>query len=274
MNHYPRHIGDWIRDTAHLSEVEECIYSRMIDQYYSREKPLPADPVAVCRLVRAGSKEARKAVQVVLAEFFEQSNEGWRQKRCDSELQRYAERSAKAAKSAAVRWGGSNSDGNANADANAFNEHVERIANQNQEPVTNKTLSTPTGVEVPGGENLPPGTSPSDRPKKAIPDCDHVGVVAAYHAALPMCPQVIEWNATRRGYLQARWREKGAALNWQSQADGVAYFTRYFDHVRESKFLTGRANGRPGQPPFIADLEWLVRPTNFAKVVEGKYHGA
>lgn len=96
MNHYPRHIGDWIRDTAHLSEVEECIYSRCLDQYYSREKPLPADPASVCRLVRASSKEARKAVETVLNEFFSEQADGWHQKRCDEELQTYRERVEKA----------------------------------------------------------------------------------------------------------------------------------------------------------------------------------
>lgn len=91
MNHYPRHIGDWMRDTAHLSEVEECIYSRMIDQYYSREKALPSDKGAVCRLVRAASKEARKAVDVVLLEFFTLEADGWHQKRCDAEIAQYLE---------------------------------------------------------------------------------------------------------------------------------------------------------------------------------------
>lgn len=94
MNHYPRHIGDWMRDTAHLSEVEECIYSRMIDQYYSREKALPADKASVCRLVRAASKEARKAVDVLLAEFFSLEADGWHQKRCDLEIAQYLEGAA------------------------------------------------------------------------------------------------------------------------------------------------------------------------------------
>jgi uncharacterized protein YdaU (DUF1376 family) len=36
VNHYPRHIGDWMVATAHLSEIEECMYSRMVDAYYAR----------------------------------------------------------------------------------------------------------------------------------------------------------------------------------------------------------------------------------------------
>lgn len=134
MNYYSRHIGDWMRDTAHLSEVEECIYSRMIDQYYSREKPLPCDQAMVCRLVRAASKEARKAVGVILAEFFVLEVDGWHQKRCDAELQRFAEKSAKAAKSAAARWGKSHSDDDANAYANAMEAQCEGIATHHPRP--------------------------------------------------------------------------------------------------------------------------------------------
>lgn len=276
MNHYPRHIGDWIRDTAHLSEVEECIYSRMIDQYYSREKPLPADRSAVCRLVRAASKEARKAVDVVLGEFFELGDDGWHQKRCDAELRRFSEKSAKAAASAAARWGPAHSEGNANAHANAFQEQSDGNASQNQEPVANSQLhlSPPDGGEAGGDENPSPPAPAGQGQKKTVPNVDHEGVVAAYHAVLPMCPPVLEWNDTRRGYLQARWREKAVKLGWTGPDQGVEYFRRFFGYVAESRFLTGRADGRVGRPPFVASLEWLLRPTNFAKVVEGNFHGS
>lgn len=100
LNHYPRHIGDWLRDTAHLSEVEECIYSRCIDQYYSREKPLPLDLGQCARLVRAASAAARKALATILPEFFTQGPDGWHQKRCDEEIAHFKDRSVKATASA------------------------------------------------------------------------------------------------------------------------------------------------------------------------------
>jgi uncharacterized protein YdaU (DUF1376 family) len=142
LNHYPRHIGDWMVATAHLSEVEECIYSRMLDIYYSREKPLPLNVDQVCRLVRAVSPAAKKAVNVILREFFTAESDGWRQKRCDQEIERYQEKSAKASESAGVRWSGRN----AKADANAMRTHSEGNANQNQEPepLTRKAIEHPT----------------------------------------------------------------------------------------------------------------------------------
>lgn len=92
MNYYEHHLGDYVRDTAHLSMLEDGAYRRLIDAYYTREKPLPSDIKDVCRLARAITKPERDAVKVVLEEFFFQSPEGWRHKRCDAEITRYQEK--------------------------------------------------------------------------------------------------------------------------------------------------------------------------------------
>ena len=89
MNFFKKHIGDWIRDTAHLSAVEEGIYSRLIDQYFSREKPLPVDIKAACKLARASSKNDRLAVSYVLDSYFTLTENGYTHDRCDSEIKYY-----------------------------------------------------------------------------------------------------------------------------------------------------------------------------------------
>jgi len=109
-----------------------------------------------------------------------------------------------------------------------------------------------------------------------LANCPHEQIVALYHELLPQCPKVVEWNDARRGYLRSRWREKskpnGSTQGYTSVEGGIAYWRRFFDYVGKSRFLTGQENGRDGRQPFVADLEWLVRPTNFSKVIEGKYH--
>jgi len=87
VNYYRHHIGDYLRDTAHLSMLEDAAYRRMLDLYYMREQPLPAESKAVCRLVRARSPEECEAVETVLAEFFTLGVDGWSQKRADSEIE-------------------------------------------------------------------------------------------------------------------------------------------------------------------------------------------
>jgi len=110
----------------------------------------------------------------------------------------------------------------------------------------------------------------------SLPDCPHEQIVALYHELLPQCPKVAEWNDARRGYLRSRWREKakpnGSTQGYTSVESGIEYWRRFFDYVGKSRFLTGGAEGSNGRPPFVATLEWLVRPTNFAKVIEGNFH--
>jgi len=86
MNYYPHHIGDYNSATRHLTMLEHGAYRLLLDLYYTREAPLPADLAAVCRLVVARSKEECKAVEQVVKEFFALASDGWRHKRCDEEI--------------------------------------------------------------------------------------------------------------------------------------------------------------------------------------------
>lgn len=88
MNYYNHHIGDYARDTAHLSMLEDCAYRRMLDLYYAAERPLPLNRDGLYRLLRARTKEERKAVDTVLEEFFTQRETGWHQTRCDEEIEK------------------------------------------------------------------------------------------------------------------------------------------------------------------------------------------
>lgn len=86
MNFYKHHLGDYAAATSHLSWDEDCAYRRLIDQYYKREAPLPADVKEAARLARAATPGQRRAVEAVLLEFFELRDGGWHQKRCDEEI--------------------------------------------------------------------------------------------------------------------------------------------------------------------------------------------
>ena len=86
MNYYKHHIGDYAAATAHLSILEDGVYSRLLRIYYRDEKPLPLDLKAVQRLVGARSKDEREAVQTVLEEFFTREDDGWHNRRADAEI--------------------------------------------------------------------------------------------------------------------------------------------------------------------------------------------
>ena len=126
-----------------------------------------------------------------------------------------------------------------------------------------------TGGDEPAGL---PGIDPGEPPDSRIPACPIDTIVAEYHASLPALPRVLVRNAKRDALIRGRWREAFANGKAKDRDDCLALFREFFAHVRDSKFLTGRADTRNGSTPFVADLEWLMRPTNFAKVVEGRYH--
>lgn len=96
------------------------------------------------------------------------------------------------------------------------------------------------------------------------PTCPHQQIIELYHEVLPMCPRVQQWTDQRQAMLKTRWCEsvERQSLNW---------WREFFTYVAQSNFLTGHSAPRGDVPPFVADLEWLVRPKNFVKVLEGRY---
>lgn len=86
MNFYKRYIGDFQRDTGHLSLSEFGAYDRLLDHYYATEIPLPNDIDACCRIARAMSKDERKAVAFILSQYFKKTDDGYIQKRVEKEL--------------------------------------------------------------------------------------------------------------------------------------------------------------------------------------------
>lgn len=151
LQFYKHHIGDYMKDTAHLSLVEEGIYRRLLDWYYANERPLPSDFERICRLVRAEESE-KKHVRDVLNEFFIAGNDGYRNARCDRELEAWYAKSGKAKESAEKRW-----------NANAMRTHSERNAN-GMLPTTHYPL--PINKEITtllGKPNVAPSKSSENR---------------------------------------------------------------------------------------------------------------
>jgi uncharacterized protein YdaU (DUF1376 family) len=85
MNYYKRHIGDYMKATAHLSLLEHGVYNRLLDVYYTRESGIPEDQAA--RLVSARSKDELAALKIVLAEFFFEVDGVWMNNRCEEEIE-------------------------------------------------------------------------------------------------------------------------------------------------------------------------------------------
>lgn len=261
MNFYLHYLGDYDRDTKGLSLIEHGAYRLMLDHNYATEQPLPNDAGELYRIAKAMTPAERKAVDKVADKFFPVNGDGRRHnKRAEEEIVRAQEKSEKAKASAAKRWNGNGtSESPPDAGAQAMRTHSDGDANQNQKPERTKASPANAG-EVRGGA-------------ANVPNCPHEKLVELYHEVLPTCTLVVEWNDERQAIARARWRQKATAKpGYRTVEDGLAYWRRYFEYVARSKFLTGKAEPTPGRKPFVATLEWLLRPKNFAKVVEGNYH--
>lgn len=281
MNFYPFHIGDYASATRHLTWLEDAAYRRMMDVYYTKEAPLPADTRQIYRLTVASSDEQREAVESVLSEFFTLTERGYEHARCEEEIASSLVKREKASQSAKTRWSNAKPEdaelpSQYERNANASDQHANaslptcegNAPNPNPNPNPNpkdKTLSNPIGLLVasPSADDLPP----KEKIKSTgTPACPHQEIIALYHKLLPTCPRIREWTKTRGGYLKSRWCEN-------TKRQSLAWWEKFFGYVADSEFLTGRGeNTSPGRDPFVADLEWLIRPQNFVKVIEGKYH--
>lgn len=142
----------------------------------------------------------------------------------------------------------------------------EKRREEREEEICNLTVATALRAE--------------DRPSLAMvkakkpPDCPHLEVLALWAEVLPHAAQHLpsQWRGTRATHLRARWRETASEKGWTDVQQGLAYLRKLFGYVAQSPFLMGRAPPRNGGRPFEIELAWLVNPTNWAKVLEGKFH--
>lgn len=148
MYYYQHHIGDYRKDTAHLTLLEHGIYRQLLDLYYTNEQPLSLDHASNMRLVCVRTADESKAYENVLKDFFVKSEDGFHHKRCDDEILKFHGKSEKSRDAAHKRWANN---------ANAMPTHSERNAREdaNQEPITNNhkpkkekatVVATPDGV--------------------------------------------------------------------------------------------------------------------------------
>jgi len=236
--------------------IEDLAFRRLLDHYYLHEAPIKQRDIAR----QIGMRDSEQEVLAVLSEFFISTEDGFINPRADTEIAKYRKFSEDGKKGAAMRWH-KDTNGEANSPPNAT-----PMATNNHKPITNNQIKP--SICPPSGELEP-------APIKKLPECNHKAVIELYHENLPTMRRVEVWNETRAGYLRQRWREVATELAQEKAievGDVLNWWAEFFQSVGKSRFLTGRVNSKDGRA-FVADLEWILKPSNFAKIVEGKYHG-
>ena len=212
MHYYQHHIGDFIKDTANLTNEQLAVYMKMLWVYYADEKPFADEPEDIAFAVRSDEK----TVRLLLRHFFVLQDDGWHQTRCDKEIAHYHSKSEKAKESASARW----------ANAKAMRTHNERIAeapvfDANQQPTTNNQQPT-VNNQHPDGFDLFWSVYPK---KTAKPAAIKAFRSAKINGNLPEVIADIEAKATTEA-----WTKNGGQfipnpatyLNQRRWEDGVA----------------------------------------------------
>lgn len=246
MHYYQFNIGDYQSHTAHLTEMEDLAYRRLLDWAYLHETPLPLDPSEAARLVRM--RQHSECIATVLREFFERTGEGWVSKRVQQEIDRVGTKKEKARASAKARW-----------DANAL-----RTESEGNAPITHNPLPETQNIEAKASLS---GTK--------FPDCPQQEILDLWKKHLPHLTQPRSWEGSRRTNLKARWIQAAKPSQYspdgyKTRQEGLAWWDGFLAYIaNDTRLASGfEGNGRVWRP----DLEWVVNATNFQKIIDGKYN--
>lgn len=132
-------------------------------------------------------------------------------------------------------------------------------------PVNSVDHTGQLSLPEPGNNQEVTGNTTRPDSKSGPPVCPHKAILEIYHQELPALRRVRTWTETRESHLRSRWREN-------PERQDLDWWRKFFRYIGRSDFLMGRSDPAPGRPAFQADLEWILRPMNFTKIIEGKYH--
>jgi len=252
MHYWQLHIGDWSKSCGHLSPSETGFYVRLLNVYYDTESPIPADLSSACRLAGARTPREREEISCLLSEFFTLLEDGWHNKRADSEINRLQLIGEKRSNAAAKRW-------HTTSNANALQVHTTSNALQDSK--------TPRLQE----ESLsPPDLSPAKAdnvPTQAVAD--------AYNAICgDLFPQVLKITDKRRKAIRARWLADIKNPDERKRTNSLDYWQRYFGHCRNGvEFFNKAASGehKGEHAGWRPNFDFLMTESTWLGVKEGKY---
>ena len=148
-------------------------------------------------------------------------------------------------------------------DMGFFIDASKMLANGLQDAMSETETETETETEI--------ETEKPNYAESKIPPCPHQQIIDIYHQILPELPKVVAWNKTRESHLKQRWRELFVEYECKSTEEGLDWFKNdFFQFVKNSRFLTGKVSSN-GRRAFLANLPWVIKPENFAKIIERKY---
>jgi uncharacterized protein YdaU (DUF1376 family) len=245
----PLLVQDFDMDTAAWDNDEVGAYLRLL-MYEWANKNLPDDVKKLAKIARESRKKFEKKWKNFSHKFVPDGNgnlvnlklesvRGEKQKFLDSQR----EKGIKSGEARRNRGSNRGSTGVRTGSELSFSSSF--------------SSNTTTNTISPSGDMSPDESG--DAFSSEIENCPHKAIIELYHQTLPSLPRVKEWTDERQKLLRTRWKEKLERQN-------LDWWKALFEYVSTCDFLMGRTKN-----VFYADLEWLVRPKNLVRVIEGKY---
>lgn len=258
----PLYSGDYLRDTRHLTPLRHGVYLLLLMHCWDSRGPVPLDEQEAAGISNCRSADEVEALRYVLARFFVRMEDGWYNKRIQSEIER-AENISRA-RSQAGRLG---------YEAKAKHLPSKSSASASTPTTTITTTATEKHESFALSSSLSADDSEDDSTTKThrrsgayiAPRCPTEQLIELYHKHLPMLPRCEVISPKRKTSLSARWREVCVEDKVENVEHGTRIFESIFSRAARSKFLTGK------KTDWRATFDWLIAPTNFVKVVEGSY---
>ncbi|MEI6590182.1 MAG: YdaU family protein [Verrucomicrobiota bacterium] len=253
MNFYPFHIGDYAAHTRNLSFMEDLAYRRLIDQYYLDESPLKGEPSLIAR--RIGMSDFSSDVQYILETFFEKEGEFWVSKRCDGEIAKYhlkadSARNANRIKSEKIT-----------ALKSELKSEPNQLLTKNQEPLTINQEPITNIKPLIGETKFPP--------------CPYDSLLLLWKKHLPHLTQPRTWEGSRQANMKSRWIQASKPSQYspdgyKTKEDGIEWWDGFFSYIAtDTKLAEGfESKDRSWKP----DLQWILLPANFQKIIDGNYN--
>jgi uncharacterized protein YdaU (DUF1376 family) len=257
----PWFVRDYLAATGHLSPAERGVYTDLLFASWEMG-PLPKDPVRLARLGRCDAGEFGQ-IWPAIREKFSETADGLVNARLEEHRAESRRRSQTARQKAEKRW---HADSPGLFDNTAADAPAHAAASAAAAAAAYARSMLPSPSPSPSPDPSPhTDTCPQERTATAKPAYHgkefHDQIIAAYHEVLPDLPQVKIWGADRAKSLNARIRER---CSQGKPADGAEYWRGLFGKVA----LNDHWCGRKADSTWSANLEWLLKPANFTKVVE------
>ncbi len=237
MNYYKRHLGDYARDTGHLTALEHGIYTLLLDWYYVNECPIPFDKAV--RIARGNPEQT----QMVLDEFFkrqETGQKGWIHSRADREIQEYrikAERNREVGK-----LGGRP-------------KKTQTVSKRNPD-ITLATSHKPLEEK----EAKACASSTDEAPTRSDP-IPYQRIADLYNQTMKLLPKVAKVNASRKTLIRKAWQDG-------DERKSLEFWTAYFEECEASNFLNGKGPYTNGHENWRPDFDYLMQGKTILRTYE------